>query len=89
MEKNLVTLKPRAITKQNQKPLPNMESKSLSYTQKSKPSVNERIIRHDNLLSAYNHAYDKVVHCPAAELSKAEEELNRCRSAYYRFLDNI
>jgi hypothetical protein len=43
------------------------------HTQKSKPSMNERIIRHDNLLSAYNHAYDKVVHCPDAELSKAEE----------------
>ncbi len=58
------------------------------HTQKSNPSMNERIIRHDNLLSAYNHAYDKVVHCPDAELSKAEE-LNRCRSEYYRFLDTI
>jgi hypothetical protein len=43
------------------------------HTQKSNPSMNERIIRHDNLLSAYNHTYDKVVHCPDAELSKAEE----------------
>jgi len=51
--------------------------------------MNERIITHDTLLSAYNHAYDKVVHCPDAELSKAEEELNRCRSAYFRFLDTI
>ena len=59
------------------------------HTQKSNPSMNERIITHDTLLSAYNHAYDKVVHCPDAELSKAEEDLNRCRSAYFRFLDTI
>ena len=61
-----------------------MAQEQALHTQKSNPSINERIIRHDNLLSAYNHAYDKVVHCP-----EAEEELNRCRSAYFRFLDTI
>lgn len=66
-----------------------MVQEQSSHTQKSNPSMNERIIRHDNLLSAYNHAYDKVVHCPDSELLKAEEELNRCRTAYYRFLDTI